>query len=54
MPTHLRDITPEQRKSGLAAWLGWFFDGLDMHIYTLVGVAFVALLVHGESFRERM
>ena len=51
MPDRLQTITPEQRKSGLAAWLGWFFDGLDMHIYTLVGVAFVAMLLHGEDFR---
>src|SRR5262245_45842266 len=33
-PMRLRDLTPHQRKSGLAAWLGWLFDGLDMHIYT--------------------
>ena len=26
---HLRDLSPEQWKSGIAAWLGWFFDGLD-------------------------
>jgi MFS family permease len=42
---HLRDLTPEQKKSGLAAWLGWMFDGLDMHIYTLVSTLFVAILV---------
>ena len=42
---HLRDLTPEQKKSGLAAWLGWMFDGLDMHIYTLVATLFVAILV---------
>ena len=42
---HLRDLTPEQKKSGLAAWLGWLFDGLDMHIYTLVATLFVAILV---------
>ena len=34
-------------KSGLAAWLGWMFDGLDMHLYTLVAVPFVALLLGG-------
>ena len=43
---HLRDLTPEQKKSGLAAWLGWMFDGLDMHIYTLVATLFVAILVN--------
>lgn len=42
---HVRDLTPEQKKSGLAAWLGWMFDGLDMHIYTLVATLFVAILV---------
>jgi predicted MFS family arabinose efflux permease len=42
---HLRDLTPHQWKSGIAAWLGWMFDGLDMHLYTLVAVAFVAQLM---------
>jgi MFS family permease len=42
---HLRDLTPHQWKSGIAAWLGWMFDGLDMHLYTLVAVAFVAHLM---------
>src|SRR5262245_61711703 len=51
-PTRLSDLTPQQRKSGLAAWLGWMFDGLDMHIYTLVATLFVALLVHGDSLRD--
>jgi MFS family permease len=39
------DLSSQQKKSGLAAWLGWMFDGLDMHIYTLVAVPFVALLL---------
>ena len=34
-------LTPQQKKSGLAAWLGWMFDGLDMHLYTLVAAPFV-------------
>ena len=42
---HLRDLTPHQWKSGIAAWLGWLFDGLDIHLYTLVAVAFVAQLM---------
>lgn len=42
---YLRDLTPQQWKSGIAAWLGWLFDGLDMHLYTLVAVAFVAQLM---------
>lgn len=47
---HLRDLSPQQVRSGLAAWLGWLFDGLDMHLYTLVATAFVAqLLMTGES-----
>lgn len=40
-----RDLTSQQKKSGLAAWLGWMFDGLDMHIYTLVATPFVAQLL---------
>ncbi|MBU6326355.1 MAG: MFS transporter [Verrucomicrobia bacterium] len=40
-----RSLSPQQRKSGLAAWLGWLFDGLDMHIYTLVATPFVAALL---------
>ena len=37
----LGDITPQQRRAGLAAWLGWMFDGLEMHLYTLVATPFV-------------
>lgn len=40
-----RDLTSHQKKSGLAAWLGWMFDGLDMHLYTLVALPFVAELM---------
>ena len=50
-PQRLRDLSPQQLKSGLAAWLGWLFDGLDMHIFTLVAVAFVAILVNVDTFR---
>jgi MFS family permease len=39
-------LSPQQWKSGIAAWLGWLFDGLDMHLYTLVAAGFVASLVH--------
>jgi len=45
----LRDLSPAQWKSGIAAWLGWFFDGLDMHIYTLVAAPFVMELVAATS-----
>jgi MFS family permease len=41
----LADLSSQQKKSGLAAWLGWMFDGLDMHIYTLVATPFVAQLL---------
>jgi len=41
----LRDLTHTQWKTGAAAWLGWLFDGLDMHLYTLVATPFVAELL---------
>ena len=41
----LRDLSAVQWKSGAAAWLGWMFDGLDMHLYTLVATPFVAELL---------
>src|SRR4051812_11840509 len=44
----LREVSPQQWKSGIAAWLGWLFDGLDMHLYTLVAATFVALLLNVE------
>ena len=47
--TSLRELTSQQWKSGLAAWLGWFFDGLDMHLYTLIAAPFVAELLHATS-----
>jgi MFS family permease len=47
--THLRQISSQQWRSGLAAWLGWTFDGLDMHLYTLVAAPFVAQLLGGLS-----
>ena len=43
--TSLRELTPQQKRSGIAAWLGWMFDGLDMHLYTLVATVFVAQLL---------
>ena len=45
----LRDITPLQWRSGIAAWLGWMFDGLDMHLYTLVATPFVAELLRAQT-----
>jgi len=40
-------VSARQWKSGIAAWLGWTFDGLDMHLYTLVALPFVAELLGG-------
>ena len=45
----LRELSPEQWRSGLAAWLGWLFDGLDMHLYTLVAAPFVMELLAASS-----
>ena len=44
---HKEKLSPQQWKSGIAAWLGWMFDGLDMHLYTLVAAPFVAELLGG-------
>jgi MFS family permease len=45
----LRELSPAQVKSGIAAWLGWLFDGLDMHLYTLVAAPFVMELLQASS-----
>ena len=45
----LRDVSPQQWKSGIAAWLGWAFDGLELHLYTLVAIPFVAILLQVEN-----
>ena len=45
----LQELTPQQWKSGIAAWLGWLFDGLDMHLYTLVAAPFVMQLLLANS-----
>jgi MFS family permease len=50
--THLRQLAPQQWRSGIAAWLGWTFDGLDMHLYTLVATPFVAQLLGGLSTKD--
>src|SRR5437867_4310766 len=47
--THVRQLSKVQLRSGIAAWLGWTFDGLDMHLYTLVAAPFVAQLLGGLS-----
>lgn len=48
-PAALRELSAEQWRAGVAAWLGWTFDGLDMHLYTLVAAPFVAQLLGGLS-----
>lgn len=53
-PERLRDLNAAQWKSGLAAWLGWLFDGLDMHLYTLVAMPFVATLLATDSKDPRV
>jgi MFS family permease len=45
----LRDLSPQQWKSGIAAWLGWLFDGLDMFLYLLVAAPFVRELLGGKD-----
>jgi len=50
--TGLRRITRQQWRSGIAAWLGWTFDGLDMHLYTLVAAPFVAQLLGKLSTKD--
>src|ERR1700687_4923234 len=50
--TRLRDLSPHQWKSGIAAWLGWLFDGLDMHLYVLVAAPFVAELLGAASEKD--
>src|SRR5437763_10481509 len=50
--TRLRDLSPQQWKSGIAAWLGWLFDGLDMHLYVLVAAPFVAELLGVASDKD--
>src|SRR5262249_60077047 len=48
----LRDLSPRQWRSGVAAWLGWLFDGLDMHLYVLVAAPFVAELLGVTSEKD--
>src|SRR5689334_1834497 len=48
----LRDLSAQQWKSGAAAWLGWLFDGLDMHLYVLVAAPFVAELLGVASAKD--
>lgn len=47
--TRLRDLTPQQWRTGWAAWLGWLFDGLELHLYTLVALPVVVTLLGATS-----
>lgn len=47
--TRLSEITPYQWKSGIAAWLGWLFDGLELHIYTLIAGPLMLTLMSATS-----
>src|ERR1035437_8414685 len=44
-----RQISAVQWRSGIAAWLGWMFDGLDIHLYSLVAAVFVAELMSQDA-----
>lgn len=48
-----KDLSPQQWRSGIAAWLGWTFDGLDMHLYTLVSAPFVMELVRASTVSDQ-
>src|SRR5262244_2538048 len=50
--THLGQLSKQQVRSGVAAWLGWTFDGLDMHLYTLVAAPFVSELLGAAGTTE--
>ena len=47
--TRLSEISSHQWKSGIAAWLGWLFDGLELHLYTLVATPLVVHLLAVQS-----
>jgi len=48
----LGDLSGEQWRAGIAAWLGWLFDGLDMHLYVLVAAPFVMELIGATSEKD--
>ena len=43
--SRLSELSTQQWKSGVAAWLGWMFDGLELHLYTLVAAPLVIQLL---------
>jgi MFS family permease len=44
--TGSKGINKQQKKTFIAAWLGWAFDGLDGFMYGLIALPFVSELVH--------
>jgi MFS family permease len=50
--TRLRDLSAQQWKSGVAAWLGWLFDGLDLQLYILVAAPFVTELLGAANAKD--
>src|SRR3954469_16203349 len=50
--TRLSELSPQQWTSGAAAWLGWLFDGLELHLYTLVATPLVIQLLHVASAND--
>ncbi len=48
-PESLGGPSSRQWKSGIAAWLGWLFDGLELHLYTLVATPLVVHLLGASS-----
>jgi MFS family permease len=47
-----RDLSGPPGRSGIAAWLGWTFDGLDLHLYTLVYVPYAAALIGATTSKD--
>ena len=47
--TRLSELSPQQWRSGIAAWLGWLFDGLELHLYTLVALPLMVTLLGAAS-----
>ena len=52
--TTVRQITNVQWKCGIAAWLGWLFDGLDGTLYTLAAPIFVGQLLQAQHEPVRL
>lgn len=46
---NLSELSGQQWRSGIAAWLGWLFDGLELHLYTLIATPLVVQLLAAPS-----